>query len=106
MMSLPTQDMLLCITGQALSNIVFEVLPDDLPETEEELTLTITRVEPQDTQRLRPSATQVKVRILENDSPGGLFQFGPETQGQYTIQVIHRTIKSATRNSTPCKNEH
>ena len=75
-------------SGQALGNIVFEVLPDDLPETEEEMTLTITEVTPAESQRLRPGATEVKVIIEENDNPGGTFQFAPYTPVLFTVQVM------------------
>ena len=80
-------DLPLFSSGQALGNILFDILPDDLPETEEQMTLTITKVTPENTQRLRPSATQVNVIILENDNPGGVFEFAEDTPAMFTVQV-------------------
>ena len=67
--------------------ITLEILPDDLPETDEELTVTLTRVEPDNTQMLRQGSTEVKVVILENDNAGGVFEFGSEALKFYVVEV-------------------
>ena len=73
--------------GQSAGAITLEILADDLPETDEELTVTLTRVEPDKTQMLRQGSTEVKVVILENDNAGGVFQFGSEAQRSYVVEV-------------------
>lgn len=49
--------------------------------------MTLTYVSPSDTQRLKHGATQVKVIILENDNPGGTFQFSSDMQDSYQVKV-------------------
>ncbi len=73
--------------GQASGNIVLEILADDIPEREERLTLTLTGVEPSATQRLSSGASEREIVIQENDSPGGVFHFSPDTRLAYVIQV-------------------
>ena len=69
------------------TNIVFSILPDDIPELDEEFTVTLTKVEPANTQRLRLGAKERKITISENDNPGGVFQFSEDEQLSYEIRV-------------------
>lgn len=75
-------------TGMSLSEIIITVLPDDEPETDEVLSVTLTSVEPPETQRLRPGASTMQIIILENDNPGGTFQFSPLMLDSYTAEVL------------------
>ena len=63
------------------------VMPDEIPELEEEITVTLTSVSPSDTQRLKVGSTEIKLVILENDNPGGTFQFSPVMRSAYELQV-------------------
>ena len=76
-------------SGQSAGAIILQILPDDLPETDEELTIVLTKVEPIKTQRLRTGSTEMKVIIAENDNAGGVFQFGPEAETSYVVKVGH-----------------
>lgn len=80
--------------GQATYDIVLEVLPDDEPETDEVVQVILTSVSPSNTQRIKASARQVWVRILENDNPGGTFSFIETMQKEYIIRVsfLKRTL--------------
>ena len=49
--------------------------------------MTLTRVEPDNTQMLRQGSTEVKVVILENDNAGGVFEFGLEALKFYVVEV-------------------
>ena len=70
---------------------MIDILPDDLPELDEEFTVTLTQVAPLETQRLRPGATEVKVIILENDNASGVFEFGEEMKTSYVVEVTSCT---------------
>ena len=75
------------LIGQSQADIVIEIRPDNVPETDEELMVTLTRAEPAETQKLRAGATAVKIVIVENDNPGGIFQFSQSMKTHYTMQV-------------------
>ena len=70
-----------------MARISIEILADDIPEMDEELTLTLTKVTPEITQKLKAGATEVKILIRENDNPGGTFQFASFMQMSYTLEV-------------------
>ena len=79
-------------SGQSAGAITLDILPDDLPETDEELTIVLTKVEPVKTQRLLPGSTEMKVVIMENDNAGGVFQFGAEAETSYVVKVRKDTL--------------
>lgn len=62
-------------------------MPDDTPELEEEITITLTSVSPSDTQRLKVGSTQTTIVIPENDNPGGVFQFSSVMKTSYLVKV-------------------
>ena len=68
------------------TDVVITIMPDDIPELDEELTITLTSVKPP-TQRLKPGATTRKLVISENDNPGGIFQFSEDLAQSYTLVV-------------------
>ena len=73
--------------GQAETTLTVEIMPDDVPETDEEVTVQLYRVTPQATQRLRPGADRIKITIEENDNPGGTFEFSLAMLDSYTVEV-------------------
>ena len=75
------------IVGQASGAIVIDILSDDLAETDEFLVVLLTKVTPEDTQRLRPGAARITVVISENDNPGGTFEFGLGVEQSYVVRV-------------------
>ena len=83
----PWQGSVAMASGQSRANILLEVLADDTPETDEEVTLTLTQVEPVETQRLRPGAIQKVLVVAENDNAGGVFEFASTVEPSYTMQV-------------------
>lgn len=77
------------LTDKSETDFSILINPDDVPELSEEITVTLTFVNPSDTQRLKYGSTQVKIIILENDNPGGTFQFSSEMQDSYQVQVSY-----------------
>lgn len=69
------------------TSFIISVLPDDIPEIDEQMALTLTGVEPSATQRLKQGATQRMVVIKQNDNPGGVFQFAESDPLLYTLTV-------------------
>lgn len=67
--------------------IEIEIMPDDVPETDEEMTVTLVSVQPAN-QKLREHSRQVKIVIRENDAPGGIFQFSSHMNDSYKLEVI------------------
>ena len=81
------EQLISCITGSSVTYIVLMILPDDIPELNEEMTLTLTSVDPAGTQRLRAGFTRKSVVIGQNDNPGGVFQFEASEPLTYSIAV-------------------
>ena len=73
--------------GVSEVNVVIEILPDDIPETDEELMVELTQAMPAEQQRIRDNARRVKVVIQANDNPGGTFEFADFVQNLY-----HRVV--------------
>ena len=76
------------------TDVLIIILADDIPELSEELTVTLTGIEPIATQRLKPGATIRKLIISENDNPGGTFQFSDSLEPSYTLEVKMFTVFS------------
>jgi G-protein coupled receptor 98 len=67
--------------------LIVSVLADDIPEINETMVVRLESIEPYTTQRLRPGATEINITILENDNPGGTFQFSTTMRSNYTVAV-------------------
>ena len=78
-----------CISfsGIATAAIEIDILADDIPEINEMFTVTLTKVEPGDRQRIQNSGNQVNIMIEENDTPGGIFEFAPTMNSTYVVSV-------------------
>ncbi|XP_030832667.1 adhesion G-protein coupled receptor V1 isoform X3 [Strongylocentrotus purpuratus] len=70
--------------GESMQVLTVEILPDELAETDETFGVELYQVFP-DNQLLRSEDTIATVTILENDNPGGSFEFSSSTAGPYTI---------------------
>ncbi|CAB1321522.1 unnamed protein product [Coregonus sp. 'balchen'] len=83
------------LTGQSDAVINVTVMADDIPEVNETLFLTLDRVETPrfvvyfgvnvENQILKPGFTSREIVIVENDDPGGVFEFSPFSRGPWYI---------------------
>ena len=82
------------ILGQAEAFISIYIHADQLPETNEEMTISLTSVEPALTQRLRVGFSDLQIVIAENDNPGGIFQFSEANQTTFIVEVQTKVFSS------------
>ncbi|KAI2664431.1 Adhesion G-protein coupled receptor V1 [Labeo rohita] len=83
------------LSGQSEAVINITVMADNIPEINETVILTLDRVETArfvvyfgtnvDNQILKPGFTSREIVILENDDPGGVFEFSPVSKGPWFI---------------------
>ncbi|CAH6787485.1 Adgrv1 [Phodopus roborovskii] len=73
------------LSGQSDTTINITVKGDDIPELNETVTLTLDRVSV-NSEVLKSGYTSRDLIILENDDPGGVFQFSPDSRGPYFIK--------------------
>ncbi|KAM5298193.1 adhesion G-protein coupled receptor V1 [Ctenodactylus gundi] len=84
------------LSGQSDTTINVTVKGDDIPEMNETVTLSLDRVETErfvvyfgvnvENEVLKSGYTSRDLVILENDDPGGVFEFSPASRGPYAIQ--------------------
>ncbi|XP_062873808.1 adhesion G-protein coupled receptor V1 [Trichomycterus rosablanca] len=72
------------LSGQSEANITITVMADDVPEINETVLLTLDRTNVEN-QILKPGFTSREIVILENDDPGGVFEFSPVSRGPWYI---------------------
>lgn len=82
--------------------ILITILQDDIPEIDEEMTLTLTGVESSTTQRLRQGAKVRKIIINQNDNPGGIFQFAASDQLSFVLTVSDEIFNQGLINPLLC----
>ncbi|XP_040304705.1 adhesion G-protein coupled receptor V1 isoform X5 [Herpailurus yagouaroundi] len=73
------------LSGQSDTTINITVKADDTPEMNETVTLFLDRVSVEN-QVLKSGYTSRDLIILENDDPGGVFEFSPTSRGPYVIK--------------------
>ncbi|NWV35380.1 GPR98 protein, partial [Grantiella picta] len=73
------------LSGQSDTTINITVKADDIPEMNETVLLTLDRVSVEN-QILKYGFTTREITILENDDPGGVFEFSPSSRGPYSIK--------------------
>nr|XP_021553254.1 G-protein coupled receptor 98 [Neomonachus schauinslandi] len=73
------------LSGQSDTTINITVKADDTPEMNETVTLSLDRVNVEN-QVLKSGYTSRDLIILENDDPGGIFEFSPTSRGPYVIK--------------------
>ncbi|KAG8524634.1 Adhesion G-protein coupled receptor V1 [Galemys pyrenaicus] len=73
------------LSGQSDTTINITVKADDIPEMNETVTLSLDRVNVEN-QVLKSGYTSRDLIILENDDPGGIFEFSPASKGPYIIK--------------------
>ncbi|NWV81048.1 GPR98 protein, partial [Dasyornis broadbenti] len=73
------------LSGQSDTTINITIKADDIPEMNETVLLTLDRVSVEN-QILKYGFTTREITILENDDPGGVFEFSPSSRGPYSIK--------------------
>uniref|UniRef100_A0A663NAC2 Adhesion G-protein coupled receptor V1 n=1 Tax=Athene cunicularia TaxID=194338 RepID=A0A663NAC2_ATHCN len=73
------------LSGQSDTTINITIKADDIPEMNETVLLTLDRVSVEN-QILKYGFTTREIIILENDDPGGVFEFSPSSRGPYRIK--------------------
>ncbi|NXX79900.1 GPR98 protein, partial [Urocolius indicus] len=73
------------LSGQSDTTINLTIKADDIPEMNETVLLTLDRVSVEN-HILKYGFTTCEITILENDDPGGVFEFSPSSRGPYSIE--------------------
>ncbi|CAJ1068549.1 adhesion G-protein coupled receptor V1 [Xyrichtys novacula] len=72
------------LSGQSDASINFTIMADDIPEVNETLLLTLDRSNVEN-QILKAGYTSREIVIVENDDPGGVFEFSQFSRGPWVI---------------------
>ncbi|XP_065821533.1 adhesion G-protein coupled receptor V1 [Labrus bergylta] len=80
----PLNGSVIFLSGQSDAFINFTILADDIPEVNETLLLTLDRSIVEN-QILKAGFTSRKIVIMENDDPGGVFEFSQFSRGPWVI---------------------
>ncbi|XP_053555694.1 LOW QUALITY PROTEIN: adhesion G-protein coupled receptor V1 [Bombina bombina] len=84
------------LPGQSDTAINITIKADDIPEVNETVIISLDRVETErfvvyfrvnvENQILKSGFTSCELTILENDDPGGVFEFTPSSRGPYRVK--------------------
>ncbi|XP_030273384.1 adhesion G-protein coupled receptor V1 isoform X2 [Sparus aurata] len=80
----PLSGSVVFLSGQSDAFINFTIMADDIPEVNETLLLSLDRSNV-DNQILKAGFTSREIVIMENDDPGGVFEFSPSSRGPWLI---------------------
>ncbi|XP_056232770.1 adhesion G-protein coupled receptor V1 isoform X2 [Seriola aureovittata] len=80
----PQNGSVVFLSGQSDASINITVMADDIPEVNETLLLTLDRSNVEN-QILKAGFTSREIVIMENDDPGGVFEFSPLSRGPWVI---------------------
>ncbi|XP_056157733.1 adhesion G-protein coupled receptor V1 isoform X2 [Lampris incognitus] len=80
----PLSGSVVFLSGQSDATINLTVMADDIPEVNETLLLTLDRSNV-DNQILKSGFTSREIIIMENDDPGGVFEFSQFSRGPWLI---------------------
>ncbi|XP_041643632.1 adhesion G-protein coupled receptor V1 [Cheilinus undulatus] len=80
----PLSGSVIFLSGQSDVSINFTIMADDIPEVNETLLLTLDRSNVEN-QILKAGFTSREVVIMENDDPGGVFEFSQYSRGPWVI---------------------
>ncbi|XP_048838820.1 adhesion G-protein coupled receptor V1 [Brienomyrus brachyistius] len=72
------------LSGQSDSSINIIIKADSIPEINETILITLDRTNAEN-QILKPGFTSREIVITENDDPGGIFEFSPQSRGPWFI---------------------
>ncbi|XP_069819007.1 adhesion G-protein coupled receptor V1 isoform X3 [Dendropsophus ebraccatus] len=73
------------LSGQSNTEINITIKADDIPEVNETVIISLDRVSVEN-QVLKSGFTSCELTILENDDPGGVFEFSPLYRGPYSVK--------------------
>ncbi|KAK7934133.1 hypothetical protein WMY93_005029 [Mugilogobius chulae] len=73
------------LSGQSDASINLTVFADDIPEVNETLLITLDRTNT-DNQILKSGFISREIVIIENDIPGGVFEFAESSEGPFVIE--------------------
>ncbi|XP_042344940.1 adhesion G-protein coupled receptor V1 [Plectropomus leopardus] len=80
----PLSGSVVFLSGQSDASINFTIMADDIPEVNETLLLTLDRSNVEN-QILKAGFTSREIVIMENDDPGGVFEFSSFFRGPWII---------------------
>uniref|UniRef100_A0A4W6G945 Adhesion G-protein coupled receptor V1 n=1 Tax=Lates calcarifer TaxID=8187 RepID=A0A4W6G945_LATCA len=80
----PLNGSVVFLSGQSDASINLTIMADNIPEVNETLLLTLDRSNVEN-QILKAGFTSREIVILENDDPGGVFEFSPFSRGPWVI---------------------
>ncbi|KAF7670351.1 hypothetical protein LDENG_00010120 [Lucifuga dentata] len=80
----PLSGSVVFLSGQSDTSINLTVIADDIPEVNETLLLTLERSNVEN-QILKAGFTSREIVIMENDDPGGVFEFSSFSRGPWVI---------------------
>uniref|UniRef100_A0A3B4V3U8 Adhesion G-protein coupled receptor V1 n=1 Tax=Seriola dumerili TaxID=41447 RepID=A0A3B4V3U8_SERDU len=80
----PQNGSVVFLSGQSDASINLTVMADNIPEVNETLLLTLDRSNVEN-QILKAGFTSREIVIMENDDPGGVFEFSPLSRGPWVI---------------------
>uniref|UniRef100_UPI003AAD5B8E adhesion G-protein coupled receptor V1 n=1 Tax=Centroberyx gerrardi TaxID=166262 RepID=UPI003AAD5B8E len=80
----PLSGSVVFLSGQSDASISLTVMADDIPEVNETLLLSLDRSNVEN-QILKAGFTSREIVIMENDDPGGVFEFSPFSRGPWVI---------------------
>ncbi|GLD66863.1 G-protein coupled receptor 98 isoform X1, partial [Lates japonicus] len=80
----PLSGSVVFLSGQSDASINLTIMADNIPEVNETLLLTLDRSNVEN-QILKAGFTSREIVILENDDPGGVFEFSPFSRGPWVI---------------------
>ncbi|XP_069912554.1 adhesion G-protein coupled receptor V1 [Oryctolagus cuniculus] len=81
----PLSGSVLFLSGQSDTTINITVKGDDVPEMNETVALSLDRINVE-SQVLKSGYTSRDLILLENDDPGGVFEFSPASRGPYVVK--------------------
>ncbi|XP_057687080.1 adhesion G-protein coupled receptor V1 isoform X4 [Corythoichthys intestinalis] len=85
----PLNGSVVFMSGQSEASINLTILADNTPEINETLLLTLDRTNKKlftvENQILKAGFTAREIVIMENDDPGGVFEFSPSSRGPWLI---------------------
>ncbi|OCU02316.1 adhesion G-protein coupled receptor V1 [Xenopus laevis] len=71
--------------GQSDTTINITIKPDDVPEINETVIISLNRVSVEN-HILKSGFTSCELTILQNDDPGGVFEYSPSSRGPYYVK--------------------
>ncbi|XP_070689817.1 adhesion G-protein coupled receptor V1 [Pempheris klunzingeri] len=80
----PLSGSVVFLSGQSDASINFTIMADNIPEVNETLVLSLDRSNVEN-QILKAGFTSREIVIMENDDPGGVFEFSPFSRGPWVI---------------------